>query len=107
MTTKTRPTSTTKTTTTPATIVEAHTLAGLLLATLATLGFVVEYVTVDHHTYPWGASVGVGIQVDDPAGVATFLGGLAQIKYDADGVHHYFYTGQWRGVLLHVGPLAA
>ena len=99
---------TTKTTTTPpATIVEALALAGLLLATLATLGFVVEYVTVDHHTYPWGASVGVGIQVDDPAGVATFLGGLAQIKYDADGVHHHYYTGTWRGIRLHVAPLAA
>lgn len=89
----------TTTSTTPPTIVEVHTLAGLLLATLGGLGYVVEYLTIE--------LTGVGIQVDDPAGVAAFLGGLERIGYDVGGVHRYFFSGPWRGVSLHVGPLAA
>jgi hypothetical protein len=94
------------TTTVPTSLVETHELAGLLVRTIAVLGFVVEYVTVSHHTYPWGDAASVSVQVDDPASVAAFLGGLNRIDYDVDGEHRYYYTGQWRGISLHVGPLA-
>ena len=90
---------TSTTTTAPTSIAEAHALAGDLLATLGALGYIIEYVTV--------SVGGVGLQVNDPSGVAAFLGGLVRIDYDVDGVRHHHYTGQWRGVALHVGPLAA
>lgn len=96
-----------RTTTVPATIVEAHTLAGVLLATLAALGFHVGYVVVNHHTYPWGPSASVSLQVDHPEDVAAFLvTGLARMDYDVDGVSRYYYAGTWRGIDLHVAPLA-
>lgn len=94
------------TTTTPATLVETHQLAGILLATLAALDFHAEYVAVNHHTYPWGDSASVSLQVDHAPDVAAFLGGLDRADYDVDGVQHYYYAGTWRGISLHVAPLA-
>ena len=59
-----------------------------------------------HHSYLWGPSASVSLQVDHAPGVAAFLGGLERADYDVDGVHHYYFTGTWRGIHLHVAPLA-
>lgn len=98
-------TTTDRPTTVPTSLVETHTLAGILLATLDAWGAYGEYVTVSHHTYPWGDAASVSLQVDDPESVAAFLGGLDRADYEVDGVQHYYYTGTWRGISLHVGPI--
>ena len=99
-------TTTEPTTTVPASLVEAHGLAGLLIRTLAALGFVTGYVTVSHASYAWGDAADVTVQVDDAEGVAAFLGGLERHDYDVSGRARHYYAGTWRGVALHVSPLA-
>ena len=97
-------TTTEPTTTVPTSLVEAHGLAGLLIRTLAALGFVTGYVTACHATYAWGDVADVTVQVDDAEGVAAFLGGLERHDYEADGRARHYYAGTWRGVGLHVSP---
>ena len=93
-------------TTRPTSLVETYELAALLVRTLAGRGFVVDYVTASHHTYPWGDVGSLSVQVDHPEDAAAFLGGLDRIDYDAADAPRYYFTGQWQGVSLHVGPLA-
>lgn len=93
-------------TTRPTSLVETYELAALLVRALAGRDLVVDYVTASHHTYPWGDVGSLSVQVDHPDDVASYLGGLDRVAYDVADAARYYFTGQWRGASLHVGPLA-